>query len=75
MKPSIIFNSIITFFTANHSSSMSDTYSNTSIAQSLNEDPPRPRMMSCESDEQCPKGSMCIALVGKYGICVVTDTS
>lgn len=68
MKASTIFNSVIAFLTANNSSSsMTETYSN--------REPPRPKMMSCDSDEQCPTGSMCITLVGNYGICVVTETS
>lgn len=83
MKASTIFNSVIAFFTANNSSSIRDAYSTTSSVQSLNKDlptephrePPRPKMMSCDSDEQCPEGSMCITLVGSYGICVVTETS
>ena len=30
-----------------------------------------PRMLECGSGGECPKGSMCLKLIGKYGVCVV----
>lgn len=38
-------------------------------------DPPRPHMLACDSEGKCPDGSMCMRLVGKYGVCVVQDMS
>lgn len=36
-------------------------------------EPPRPHMLACDSEGKCPDGSMCMKLVGKYGVCVVED--
>lgn len=32
-----------------------------------------PSMLSCGPGGECPKGSMCVKLIGKYGICVVKN--
>lgn len=30
-----------------------------------------PKMLECGPRGECPKGSMCLKLIGKYGVCVV----
>ena len=35
-------------------------------------EPPRPTMLPCGKNGECPKGSMCMKLIGDYGVCVVS---
>lgn len=42
---------------------------------SINQEPARPAMMTCDESRVCPTGSMCVRFHGKTGLCVVEKYS
>ena len=53
--------------------SMSPVHSHINNVEKVEQ--PRPHMLACDSFGKCPEGSMCMRLIGKYGVCVVEDIS